>query len=384
MLLALIFRNAFRHRLRTLLTMVGLAVAILAYGLLSTVISAWYAGADGASGARLITRNSISLVFPLPITYREKIRQIDGVRAITLANWFGGVYKEPKNFFPQFAIEPESYLNIYSEFRLTDEERREFLRDRKGCIVGAKLARTYGFKVGDTITLQGRVFPGNWDFVIRGIYTGRDAKTDVSQMLFHWDYLNETLKKRWPGRANEVGVYVVDIGDSARAAEISRAIDIQFKNSNAETLTETDRAFQLGFVSRTESIVVAIRLVSYVVIFIILAVMANTMAMTVRERTAEYATLKALGFSPLFVILLIYGESLAIAAIGGGVGIAATFPVAALFAKTLGKFFPVFDVSSTTVGLQMLWALLVGLISAFFPARRAARVKIVDGLRSIG
>jgi putative ABC transport system permease protein len=301
-----------------------------------------------------------------------------------MANWFGGVYKEPKNFFPQFAVEPESYLDIYTEYRLSDEERREFLHDRKGCIVGAKLARTYGFKVGDTITLQGRIFPGNWDFVIRGIYTGRDAKTDVSQMLFHWDYLNETLKKRSPRSANAVGVFIAEIAEQGRAAEISRAIDAQFRNSNAETLTETDRAFQLGFVSRTESIVVAIRIVSYLVIFIILAVMANTMAMTVRERSAEYATLKALGFAPAFLVLLIYGESLAIAAIGGGIGIAATFPAAAAFASTLGKFFPVFDVSNTTVALQVLWALAVGLVSAFFPARRAARVKIVDGLRSIG
>lgn len=384
MLFTLIFRNAFRHRLRTLLTITGLTIAILAFGLLSTVISAWYAGAEGASGARLITRNAISLIFPLPLNYREKIRQVDGVRSVSLANWFGGVYKEPKNFFPQFAVEPESYLDIYTEYRLTDAERRDFLHDRRGCIVGAKLARTYGFKVGDTITLQGRIFPGNWDFVIRGIYTGRDAKTDVSQMLFHWDYLNETLKQRSPGRANAVGVYIAEIAEQGRAAEISRAIDAQFRNSNAETLTETDRAFQLGFVSRTESIVVAIRIVSYLVIFIILAVMANTMAMTVRERSAEYATLKALGFGPAFLTLIIYGESLAIAAIGGGLGIAATFPAAAAFASTLGKFFPVFEVSNTTIALQVLWALCVGLISAFFPARRAARVKIVDGLRSIG
>ena len=384
MLFSLILRNTFRHRLRTLLTIAGLAVAVLAFGLLSTVISAWYAGAEGASQARLITRNSTSLIFPLPLTYREKIRQVDGVRAVTITNWFGGVYKEPKNFFPQFAIEAESYLDIYREYRLSDAERREFLRDRKACIVGAKLARTYGFKVGDTITLSGRLYPGQWDFVIRGIYTGRDAKTDVGQMLFHWDYVNETMKKRAPARVNEVGAYVVDIADPARAAEISRAIDVQFRNSMAETLTETDRAFQLGFVSRTESIVVAVRIVSYLVIFIILAVMANTMAMTVRERTAEYATLKALGFAPLFVMLLIYGESLAIATVGGLLGIAATFPAAAVFAATLGKFFAVFEVANTTVALQALCALAVGFVSAFFPARRAARVKIVDGLRSIG
>lgn len=384
MLFSLVFRNAFRHKLRTLLTVVGLTVAILAFGLLSTVVDAWYAGAEGASSARLVVRNSISLVFPLPLTYRQKIRQIEGVRAITTANWFGGIYKEPKNFFPQFAVEASTYLDLYPEYLLSEAERKEFQRDRKGAIVGEKLAATYGFKLGDTVTLKGTIFPGQWEFVIRGIYTGRDAKTDVSQMLFHWQYLNETMKLRMPRRANQVGVYVVEVADLSRVAEISRTIDNEFRNSYAETLTETEKAFQLGFVSMTEAIVVAIRLVSYLVIFIILAVMANTMAMTVRERTAEYATLKALGFGPLFVMLLIFGESLAIAALGGCVGIALTFPVATAFAKAMGTLFPVFVVSTTTVWLQAVCALTVGFVSAVFPARSAARVRIVDGLRSIG
>jgi putative ABC transport system permease protein len=383
-LFSLIFRNAFRHKLRTLLTLLGLTVAILAFGLLSTVVEAWYAGAEGASSARLVVRNSISLVFPLPLTYRQKIRQIDGVRAITTANWFGGIYKEPKNFFPQFAVEAATYLDLYPEFVLSEAEHKDFLHDRQGAVIGEKLAATYGIKLGDTMTLKGTIFPGQWEFVVRGIYRGRDAKTDVSQMFFHWDYLNETMKVRAPRRANTVGVYVVEVADPSRVAEISRVIDGEFRNSYAETLTETEKAFQLGFVSMTEAIVVAIRLVSYLVIFIILAVMANTMAMTVRERTAEYATLKALGFGPAFVMLLIYGESLAIAALGGAIGIALTFPVATAFAKAMGTLFPVFVVSAQTVWLQAGSALAVGLISALFPARSAARVNIVDGLRSIG
>lgn len=384
MLFLLIFRNAFRHKLRTLLTIVGLTVAVLAFGLLSTVVEAWYSGAESASNARLVVRNAISLVFPMPLTYRQKIRQIDGVKAITISNWFGGIYKEPKNFFPQFAVEASTYLDLYPEFVLTEAERKEFIRDRKGAVVGEKLAATYGFKLGDTVTLKGTIFPGQWEFVVRGIYTGRDAKTDVSQMLFQWDYLNETMKKRAPRRGNQVGIYIVEVTDPSRVAEISLAIDKEFKNSNAETLTETEKAFQLGFVSMTEAIVVAIRLVSYLVIFIILAVMANTMAMTVRERTAEYATLKALGFGPLFVMGLIFGESLAIAGLGGMLGIALTFPVAEAFGKAMGTLFPVFLVSEATVVLQAVCALAVGVVSAVFPARSAARVKIVDGLRSIG
>lgn len=381
-LLNLVLRNAFRHKLRTLLTLVGLMVAVLSFGLLSTVVDAWYAGAEGASNARLVTRNSISLVFPLPLTYKQKIRQIDGVKAITTANWFGGIYKEPKNFFPQFAVDP-NYLELYPEYLLSDDERTAFARDRKGAIVGRKLAAQYGFKVGDVVQLKGTIFPGTWEFVIRGIYTGRDAKTDVAQMLFHWDYLNEVAKVRYPRRQNQVGVYVVTIDDPGRAAELSRLIDAEFRNSAAETLTETEKAFQLSFVSMTEAIVVAIRIVSYVVIAIILAVMANTMAMTVRERTSEYATLKALGFGPGFVQGLIFGESVAIAAIGGGLGIALTFPAAAAFAQAMGTLFPIFFVSGTTVLLQAACALGVGLIAAWFPSRRAARIPIVEGLRSV-
>lgn len=383
MIFGLVFRNAFRHKLRTLLTVVGLTVAILAFGLLSTVVTAWYAGAENASAARLVTRNAISLVFPLPLSYKAKIKAIDGVRDITIANWFGGVYKEPKNFFAQFAVEADSYLRLYPEYLLSDEERRAFLRDRRGCIVGSRLAETYGFKVGDIVTLKGTIFPGQWEFVVRGIYRGRERTTDVSQMLFHWDYVNETITKRMPRRANQVGVYVTGI-DPERAAEVSLAIDKEFRNTAYETLTETEKAFQLGFVSMTEAIVVAIRVVSYLVIGIILAVMANTMAMTVRERTAEYATLKALGFGPGFVAALIFGESLAIAALGGGLGIAATFPVAEAFGQAMGSLFPNFAVSPTTLWMQAACAAAVGILAAVIPAQRAMAVKIVEGLRAVG
>jgi putative ABC transport system permease protein len=381
--LSLALRNAFRHRLRTLLTLFGLVIAIVAFGLLSTVVDAWYAGANAASNARLITRNAVSLVFPLPLAYRQKIRQVEGVKEISITSWFGGIYQEPKNFFPQFAIEAASYLALYPEYVLDEAQLSAFLHDRKGCIVGHKLAAQYGFKLGDTVQLKGTIYPGEWSFVVRGIYHGREEKTDVSQFLFHWDYLNETVKQRYPRRSNQVGVYVVGIDDPGRAAEIAGNIDREFKNSYAETLSETEKAFQLGFVSMTEAIVVAIRIVSYLVIFIILAVMANTMAMTVRERTAEYATLKALGFGPATVAALIYVESLTLAVLGGGLGIALTFPIAKAFGKAMGTLFPVFTVSAETVALQAACALLVGLISACWPAWHAQRVKIVEGLRSV-
>ncbi len=379
----LVALNAWRHRLRSGLTVLGMVVAILAFGLLGTVVDAWYAGANGAAANRLITRSSISLVFPLPLTYKDRIRAVDGVRDLSWANWFGGIYKEPKNFFPQFAVDGESYFRIYPEFIVDERQMRDFLRDRKGCIVGRKLADTHGFKVGDTLTLKGTIYASNWDFVIRGIYDGASKSTDRSQMFFHWAYLNETVKARLPGRADNVGVFIVEVDSADRVATVSRSIDREFVNSRAETLTETEKAFALGFVAMTEAIVVAIRIVSYLVIFIIMAVMANTMSMTARERTAEYATLKALGFSPGFVAALICGESLMLALVGGLVGILLTFPVAAAFAAKMGTLFPVFNVSQSTVLLQVGCALAVGIVAALLPMRRVARLSIVDGLRAV-
>jgi len=382
--LGLILRNALRHKLRSLLTLLGLVVAILAFGLISTVVGAWYANSEAASNARLVSRNAISLAFSLPISYKQKVRAVEGVKDVSYANWFGGIYKDPKNFFPQFAIDPESYLRIYRDYLLPEDDLRNFIRDRKGCVVGRRLADTYGFKVGDTVTLKGTIFPGDWELVVRGIYDGREAKTDTAQLFFHWDLLNETMKQKTPRRANYVGVYVVEIANPENAASISQNIDALFKNSAWETLTETEQAFQLGFVSMIEAIVVAIRFMSYVVIVIILAVMANTMAMTARERLSEYATLKALGFSPRFVAALIFGESLTLAAIGAVLGILLTFPAARGFSSLTGTLFPTMQVSDDTVVRQVISAVIVGLLAAALPAWRAARVRIVDGLRSIG
>jgi len=382
--LGMVLRNALRHKLRSLLTLLGLVVAILAFGLISTVVGAWYANSEAASNARLVTRNAISLAFSVPISYKQKIRAVEGVKDISYANWFGGVYKDPKNFFPQFAIEPESYLRIYRDYLLPADDLRNFIRDRKGCVVGRRLADAYGFKLGDTITLKGGIFPGDWEFTVRGIYEGREPKTDTAQMFFHWELLNESMKQKAPRRANYVGVYVVEIANPEDAAPVGQAIDQLFKNSAWETLTETEQAFQLGFVSMIEAIVVAIRLMSYVVIVIILAVMANTMAMTARERLPEYATLKALGFGPAYVAALIFGESLILAAIGAAIGIALTFPAARGFSALTGTLFPTMQVADATVLRQVASAVVVGLLAAVVPAYRAARVKIVDGLRSIG
>lgn len=381
--LKLVLRNALRHKLRTALTVVGLLVAVLAYGLLQTVVDAWYAGAQAASNARLVTRNAISLVFAMPVSYEARIRGVEGVTAVARSNWFGGIYQEPRNFFPQFAVS-DNYLDLYPEFVLPEAQRLAYLRDRKGCLVGRQLADGFGFKVGDVLPIRGTIYPGTWEFVIRGIFDGVDGTKVTRQMLFHWDYLNESVKKIAARRAEQVGVYIVGIDNPENAAPISLAIDAVFRNSLAETLTETEQAFQLGFVAMSNEIIAAIRVVSYVVILIIMAVMANTMAMSARERTTEYATLKALGFGPGFITLLIFGESIAICVIGGGLGLLATPPAAAVFQTVTGGIFPIFKVSPLTVALQAACAMAVGILAAAVPAVRASRVRIVDGLRAIG
>lgn len=381
-LLRLLFKNAFRHKLRTLLTIVGLVVAIAAFGFLRTVVEAWYAGVDATSNTRLITRSSISLGFPLPLSYAARIRTVDGVSSVSYANWFGGIYLDKRNFFPKFAIDPDSYFRVYPEYILTPEAIKSFKSDRQGAIIGAKLAAKYGWKVGDTIPIRGDIYPGTWNFTVRGIYQVRDEKTDGTLMFMHWKLLSESLRKRFgSGLADQVGVYIVGISDPSMAASVSQDVDKLFRDSPAETRTETEKAFQLGFVSMTETILVAIRVVSFVVILIIMAVMANTMTMTARERLAEYATLKALGFSPGFVVKLLFGESLAIVFIGSLVGIALTFPACSVFVKLVGTLFKSFSVSNETMLMQAAAGLVVGLVAAAWPAWKMSRIDIVQGLR---
>lgn len=383
-LIKLLIKNAFRHKLRTALTILGITVAILAFGLLRTVISAWYAGVEASSANRLVTRNAISLVFSLPLSYKEKIRQVDGVKSVSWGNWFGGVYIEEKNFFPNFAVDPKTYLDLYSEFMLPDEQRAAVLRDRKAAVAGRKLAEKYGWKIGDSITLKGTIFPGNWEFVLKGIYTGREKGTDETQFFFHWDYLNETLKKSGSGRADMVGFYMIGINNPALASPISVAVDRSFQNSLAETLTETERAFNLSFVAMTDAIVMAIQAVSFVVIIIILAVTANTMGMTARERIGEYAVFKTLGFKTYHIAGLIFGESYVITMTGTALGILLTFPAAEAFGDALSQFLPVFLVETETIVMDIAAGLMVGTLAALIPTWRAVTIRIADGLRRIG
>ena len=382
--LKLIFKNMFRAKLRSSLTIIGLVIAIVAFGLLQTVVDAWFAGPNAASASRLVTRNAISLTFSMPTYYRERMRAVSGVRRVTLVNWFGGVYKEPKNFFPQFAVDHENFLDLYPEFIIPNEQLLAFKRDRQGAAIGRKLADEFGWKIGDTIPIRGTIFPGTWNFTVRAVFDGKDETTLTRQMYFHWDYINEWLKQRFPRRTDQIFMFVIEVDEPSRTADIAKAIDAEFKNSLAETLTETEKSFQLGFIAQMEQIILTIRIVSFVVIFIIMAVVANTMAMTARERLREYATLKALGFSPGFVAALVFGEALMLSLVGGGLAILLTFPIAKAVGVIASAIFVVFKVSQSTVLLQLACATVVGIAAALVPGWSSARIKIVDGLRHVG
>jgi putative ABC transport system permease protein len=385
MILKILFRNAFHNKLRSGLTILGIAVAILAFGLLRTVISSWYAGVEAASTSRLVTRNAISIIFPLPISYKEKIRQIEGVKIVSYGNWFGGIYIDEKNFFANFCVDTKTYFDLYPEFVLDSLQKKAFLADRKGFVAGRKLAAKYGWKIGDTVTLRGTIiYFGNWDFVLRGIYHGRDETVDESQFFFSWDYYNETMKKIAPRWADKVGFYLVGVVRPDVAPDTAIAIDKAFKNSLAETLTETEKAFNQGFIAMSGAIVTAIQMVSFVVIIIIMAVVANTMAMTTRERTGDYAIMKTLGFGGKDITILIFGESLVITLTGCAIGMILTFPATKAFGSSLANFFPTFIVSTDTLYYDVLAAILIAFLAAIIPTRHAIRIRIADGLRRIG
>ena len=384
LILKVLFRNAFRNKLRTGLTILGITIAILAFGLLRTLISAWYAGVEASSATRLVTRNSVSIIFPLPHFYKDKIQQVNGVKTVSYGTWFGGVYGEEKNFFANFAVEARSFLDLYPEFIIPEDNKESFLKDQKGCVIGKKLAAKFGWKIGDIVTLKGTIFLGNWDFVVRAIYQGRDKDTDESQLFFHWNYLNEMSKKVLSPWADQVGYYMIGVARPEVAGDVAVAIDQIFKNSLAETLTETEKAFQQGFVAMSGAIVMAIQIVSFVVIFIIMAVVANTMAMTTRERIGEYAILKTLGFGGGHITALIFGESLVITIIGCLLGVAATFPGTKIISKELGTYFPVFNIGGETILLNFVAALTIAFVAAIIPTRRAIKIRIADGLRRIG
>ncbi|HVH68055.1 MAG TPA: ABC transporter permease [Gemmatimonadales bacterium] len=385
--MTLVFKNLFRHRLRTMLTVLGIATAVMAFGLIRTIVDAWNAGVTGAATNRMITRQRVSLIFPVPLTYRNEIAKVPGVTGVSWANWFGGVYGDPndfKNFWPRFAVDPDTYFDLYPEFQVPPDQLATFKKERNACIIGHKLAQQHGFKLGDVITMEGDIYPGTWQWVVRGIYTGRDPSTDETQMFFQYPYLFEQVRAREPGRPVDPNLFVLRIGSPDAMASVAKAVDNLFENSRAPTKTESEKEFQQSFVQMSSAIITSLRVISVVIVGIILLVLANTIVMSVRERTREYAVLKTLGFSGGRLAALIVGEGLVISLAGGLLGLLLTFPIVRGFAKALPTFFPVINVEPLTIALGLGAAALAGLVAAAIPANRVVRTPIVLGLRTVG
>lgn len=380
----LALKSAFRNPLRMFLTTIGIAIAIVAFIFLRTIIRAWYAGVEASSSDRLITRNRISLVFPLPLTYLDKIRGVQGVSDVGILNWFGAIYKDEKNFFAQFATDPESLLRLYPEFVLTDEEKQAFIGDRTGCLVGYELQRKYGFKVGDTIVLSGTIYPGEWKFTVRGVYKGAQKLTDTTAMYFHWKYLNEQLPEE---QQNRIGIVAVKVNDPNAGPAVGAAIDKLFVNSPYETKTESEKAFQLSFVSMASAILKAISVVSGVILFIMTLIIGNTLAMSTRERVNEYAAMRAIGFRPSHILRLVLLEGLVVGVVGIGLGVLAAIPLlqsaADFFQRNLGAFLGAFDLDPMIVALAGGVSLFLTVSAALVPAIRASQENIVAGLRRV-
>ena len=384
-LVRLMRRNILRHKLRSVLTILGVAVAVMAFALLRTVVTAWHAGVEASAANRLITRHAVSFVFPLPLAYRERIAKVLGVNKVTYAVWFSGVYIDKNQFFARLAVDSETFFDVYPEFQIDKEQFAAFKRERNAAIIGIDIAQRYNLKIGDIMPMEGDVFPGPWEFVVRGIYTPRDQTTDPATMMFHYKYIEERIRQEMPDRAGEIGWYIVRIDDPENSAAISEEVDKLFANSRAETKTETERAFQQSFLSAASAIITAMNIMSFVIIGIILLVLGNTMVMSARERTHEYAVLKALGFSAGQIFFLIAGESLILSLLGSALGLAVTLPAVAGFERALPKgWFPVFYIKPETVVIACAAGLLVGIVASLIPMRRVVRTRIVEGLRYVG
>lgn len=374
----LVWSNLLRKKVRTTLTIGSFAVALFLFGLLATIQTAFNQGVEVAGVDRLVVRNKVTLIMPLPYSYKERMLQLPGVKAVTFSSWFGGYYQDERNFFPQFAIEKETWREIYPEYKVAPEEWASFLADKEGCIVGRGTANKFGFKVGDRVPIVASIFGGVWEFNVCGIYDGTRSEDDVTQFWFRSDYLEE--RRNW-GKGM-VGWYVVQVDNPDDAAVVAKEVDDRFANSSWETKTETERAFAAGFVKQVGNIQLLIMVIGGVVFFTLLLVTGNTLAMSVRERTNELAVLKTIGFSDAAVLWLVLAEALAYSLQGGILGLVAA-KLFTLHGDPTGGMLPLFYFSPLYMALGLLLAVAVGVAAGILPALLAMRLRIVDALRRV-
>jgi len=377
--LPLLLANLRRKKVRTVLTIGSFVVALFLFGLLGAVRAGFRQGVDIAGADRLIVIGRTGVIQPLPLPYMERIRRLPGVKDVVHSTWFGGVYQDPKNFFSQFVVEPEAWRGMYPEFRVPDEQWRDFVADRQGVVVGAKLAQRFGWKIGDHVPLKAPGYLGgsSWDFNVRAIYRGTRPQDDEGQLWLQHRYFYEKAPSYWQGI---VGWYVVRVEDPGAALAVARTIDQEFANSASETRTQTESAFAAAFMKQMGNIEFLIMAIGSVVFFTLLLVTGNTMAIAVREMTNELAVLKAVGYSDGFVLGLVLAESLSIAAVGGAIGLWLARGMAGQ--DITGGILPMY-LSGATLAAGAAVALGTGILAGFLPAVSAMRMSVVDALRRV-
>jgi len=378
---SLIFANLFRKKIRLMLTVGSFAVALFLFAFLAVVRNAFSRGADVAGADRLVVIDRVSIINLIPLKYRDQILQIPGVKSITHNNWFGGVYQDEKNFFPQFVIDPENQRQVFPELLVPDDQWNAFLKDRQGAIAGAKTAERFHWKIGDRIPIKTTLYGGgSWEFNLDGIYHGDRPEDDETQFWFQWDYFEEKVPEEVKG---QIGWYVLRVNNPEDSVRVAKAIDDKFANSSSETKTETESAFAAGWVKQFGNIQALILTIGSVVFFTLLLVTGNTMAISVRERTAELAVLKAIGYSGRRVLFFILAESLVIALLGGLLGLGFALLAVPALARVLNGLVPQLLLEPSILILGLVSAIVVGIASGILPGLGAMRMRVVEAFRRV-
>lgn len=383
-LLPLVFKNSLRNRRRSLLTILSIAASLCILGILMVFYYAFYLTPPSEDQAlRLVVRNRVSLANPVPRSYQAVIEQIPGVKSVMIFQWFGGTYKDsrdPKNFFPRFAVDTAKLADVYPEYRVPPEQRQAFLQERQGCMIGRKLADRNGFKLGDRIQITGDIFPVNLELIVRAIY---ESERDNENMIFHYEYLNELMRARGRGMVDVVTTYVVRVQSIDDVEPVAKAIDERFRNSPQQTKTETEKAFEVSFLAFLGNVKAFLLVICSAVTFTILLVSGNTMAMSVRERIREVGVLKTLGFTRGRILAIILGEAIVIALLGGVLGLLLASSICFVMRQGPSMFTDVnrFYVNGEIVAACLLAAALIGILSSLWPAWTASRKSIVEALR---
>src|SRR5438128_2217494 len=376
-LTGLALKNAFlRNPMRSILTIAGVFVAALAFVFIRTVLDAWHASSEASAADRLVTRNAISLTQQLPLSYRDRIAAVPGVAKITFSQWFGGYYKDKRNFFANYAIDAKSVFDVF-QLRIASGSKEDFQRDRNACLIGKKLVTKFGFKLGDQIPMVTEIFPGDWKFRVAAIYEADDASLE-NALMFQWARLNEGQRVK-----DMVGLYTVAVQNASESPRIAKAIDAMFANSEFETHTETEKSFRLQFLTGSAAILGALEAVSLVILVIMALILGNTLAMGLRERTSELGAMRAIGFMPRHVQQLAWIEGAALGLAGGLAGVAAANPMLNVFGRAMNEFGFLVGIrfKPLTGTMALVLSVAIGFLASAIPAWSAARMEVVNALR---